>query len=90
MGFHISNRGGNRQLNFSAGSRFAPETQLRPDVLRAFAEPGQPPVSGAPSLLQDFRVNTFSIVAYTQAKLMIIVPDFGFDPACLCMLKRVP
>jgi hypothetical protein len=39
--------------------------------------------------LQNARVDAFSIIAYAQAKLAIVVPDFSFDPARLRMLKGV-
>jgi hypothetical protein len=74
------------QLNFGARSGFAPKIQSRPDLLRPFADSGQPPVSGARTFLEYFRVRPLSIIADTQAQQAIIVPNLGFDLTCI----RVP
>jgi hypothetical protein len=46
-------------------------------------------VSGAPALIQDFRVYALSIIADPQAKQMVIVPNLGLDPACTCVLESI-
>src|SRR5467141_1553847 len=89
VGFHVSNGGGNSQLNLCACFGFAPDIQSCPYLFRTFTDPGQPPVSGAPAFLQDSGVNALSIIPDTQAKLGVVVPDLGFDLTCLCVLERV-
>ena len=53
------------QLNFSPRASLTPEIQTRPDLLRTFPDSRQPPVSGAPALLQNFRVDAFPVIADT-------------------------
>ena len=59
----VSDGGGNSQFNFRTRSGFAPEFQLRADVFRTFTDSGKPPVSGAPALARDFRVDALAIIA---------------------------
>ena len=49
----------------------------------------QPPVSGAPAVLQDLRVDARSVIADTQAKRAIIVPNVGFDLTCMCVAESI-
>jgi hypothetical protein len=77
-------------LHFRTRAGFRPEIQSCTDLFRALADPGQPPVSGAPTLLQNSRVNAFSIVADAQTQQPITVPNFGFDPVCSRVLESIP
>jgi hypothetical protein len=47
-------------------------------------------MAGAAALLQDFRIDAFSIVTNMHAKHAPIVPNLRFDLFRLTMLKRVP
>jgi hypothetical protein len=40
-------------------------------------------VAGAPSLLQNFRVDAFSVIADAYPKPGAVIPDLGFDPVCI-------
>jgi hypothetical protein len=40
-------------------------------------------VSGAPALLQNFRVDAFPVIADAYAKPGVVVSDLGFDPVCI-------
>src|SRR5258707_12839456 len=82
--FRIRNSAGNRQLNLSSCSGFAPEIQLRPDALCALTHSRKPPVSGASA---DSGIDAFSVVANSQPKLILVVMHFDFNPACLSMVK---
>src|SRR5262249_17367536 len=80
----------NGQLNFRPRPGFGPNIESRSDSLRAFANSGYSPVSGASSLLDNFRVHAFSIIAKSQAKLIAVVTDLGFDHAGFGVTKRIP
>ena len=58
-------------------------------MLRSFPYAAHTPMPRCPASFQNARVNAFSVIAYAQAKLAIVVPDFNFDPARLRMLKGV-
>jgi hypothetical protein len=59
----VSDGGGNSQFNFRTRSGFAPEFQSRADLFCTFTDSGQPPVPGASTLIQDFQIYAFSIIA---------------------------
>src|SRR5215469_12487922 len=85
----VSNRSGNSQLDFRARSGFAPKTQLCANSLGAFMDAPEPPVSGAPAFLQDCRLNASSIIAYAQAKQVMIVMYLGFNLIGMSMLESI-
>ena len=89
MGFFISDIGRSGQLNFGARPGFAPEIQLRSDLLRTFTDSGQPPVPRAATLLQNFLINTLSIVAYEHAEQTAIVADLSFYLTRTRMVKGI-
>ena len=58
--------------------------------MRAFPPPGQSPVSGANAGLEDFGVDSFSIIADVQAELAALISDLYLDRPGLRVAKRVP
>jgi hypothetical protein len=46
-------------------------------------------VAGSLTLPQHGWVNTRPVVAHTQTQQMIVVPDFRFDPMCVCVLEGI-
>jgi hypothetical protein len=89
MRFFVGNGGWNRQLNFRACSGFTPKIQLCSYSLSTFTDARQPPVSGAPTFPQHFLGYALSIIADTQAKLVMIVSNLGFDLTRMCVLEGI-
>src|SRR5262249_26228294 len=58
-----------------------PELHLRADLLRALPDSLQPPVIGAPALLEDLRIDATPVVPNPQAKVPRVVGDFQLDAA---------
>src|SRR6266478_4297429 len=68
----VRDGGGNAQLHFRAGSQFAPEIHVPADAPGTLAHPGQAPVSGAPFVTKDARVNAASIIPDPYPKLPFV------------------
>jgi hypothetical protein len=85
----VGNGGRYTQLNLGAGSGFAPEIHACADLFRTFPDSGQPPVSGAPAVVQNFRVDAFSVVANAQAKPGVFISNLGFDLVCIGVPESV-
>src|SRR5215469_8687177 len=81
--------GGDGQFNFCARSGLAPIIQPCSDSPGTFSDPRQPPVSGATTFFQHSRVYTSSIIAYTQAKQVIIIANLSLDVTRVCVPKRI-
>ena len=47
-------------------------------------------MSGTPAGLEDFGVDSFSVVAHVQAELAALVADLHLDPFGLRVAERVP
>src|SRR5215813_9063011 len=89
VGFSVSNRRRNGQLDFRARSGFAPEIQSCSDQFCALPDSGQPPVSGTRALLENLSVDALAVVADSQAKQMIVITDLSLNAPCPCVPKRV-
>jgi hypothetical protein len=50
---------------------------------------GQAVVTGGPFSTKYFRVDALSVVADSHPKLALSVPDFPFDPRCMCVSERI-
>src|SRR5262249_42618301 len=85
----VSNGSRNGQLNFSAGARFAPNIQLRSDLLRSFPHTGKAPVPGCAAFGQDCRSDAFAIIADAQTKFVNIVSNLSFDLLRLRMAEGI-
>src|ERR1035441_3680606 len=85
----VSDGSGDGQLHFRAGSIFAPQLHLRSDPLGPLPDPGQPPMTGSRAILQNLRVNPFSIITDPQTEQIRAVLDCGLDPACASVLESV-
>src|SRR5580698_3542033 len=59
----IRDRSWNAQLDFRAGSKFAPDRQLRSDLFGTLADSWQAPVPGTSAVFNHAWVNALSIVA---------------------------
>src|SRR6266478_4399231 len=79
FGFAVSNCARNTQLNFRPSSVFAPNFQLSPKALGAFAHPRQPPVSCTRSLIGNLRIKPTPVVSNMQKKLGITVGNLRFN-----------
>ena len=54
------------------------------------SDSGQTPVPRTAALFKDFRIDALAIIAYSQSKLALVVPNLGFDlvaPACRNALR---
>ncbi len=85
----VSNSGGNGQLHFRSGARFAPEFESRSAAFRTLADPRQSPVPLARACLQDLTVDTLSVIANPQPEELAGVCDFRLDTARMCVLESV-
>src|SRR5580698_9146081 len=63
----VSNRAGEAQIDFRAGTRAAPNSQFRANLPGTFAHSRQAEVSGA-ALVQNFGWNAFTIISDSQAE----------------------
>src|SRR5271168_4715825 len=78
----------NAQLYLRTRSGFAPQLQLRADLLGALAHAWQTPVS-VPSGVKVLRVNPLSIIPDAQPKNTFAVGNLRFDLTCLCVAERI-
>ena len=85
----VSNSGRNGELRFRARARFAPESQPRPDALRALADARQSPVPRARAFLEKRAVDALSIVANPQPEKLATVRDLGLNAAGVRVVKGV-
>src|ERR1700756_2378320 len=85
----VSDGGRNEQLNFGAVSRLAPHFQTSPDSGGAFTDAAQPPVAESPTVFKHLRFDTLAIVANSQAKHGITVPNLGLDLTCVRVLISI-
>ena len=76
-------------FRFRARARFAPESQLRPDALRALADARQSPVPRARAFLEERAVDALSIVANPQPEKLATVRDLGLNAAGVRVVKGV-
>src|SRR4030095_13880264 len=89
VGGPVGGRGRYGQHRLGAGTRFAPEFQFAAQLIRAFPYARQPEMSGAPAGLEDFGINSFSVVADVHAELAAVIADLHLDPARLSVAERV-
>src|SRR5215469_18162171 len=75
----ISHRRRDRQLSFSTGTDLCPKIKCRSNTLSTFTDAAQSEMPYDSAFLQRLRVHTFSIVAYAQAKHVLLVSDLGLD-----------
>src|SRR5579864_7508714 len=75
----VGQRSWNRKFHLSAGTRLAPEIQVRTDLLCALAHAGNAKMSGLSAGLQDLGIDALAVVTHAQTKLILIVPDLYFD-----------
>src|SRR5258708_4255375 len=80
---------GDRQVNLSSGFRTAPQLQLRAHGLSAFSHSRQAPVVWAFTLSQDLGINTATIVADPQTKLLWMICDFHLHVKASGVTKSV-
>jgi len=88
-GSFVSDGGRNEQLNFGAVSRLAPHFQTRPNPVGAFTDAAQSPVPESPTFFKHLRFDTLAIVANSQAKHGITVPNLGLDATCVRVLISI-
>src|SRR5262249_39937793 len=88
-GLSVCNGSRDSQLDLCSGIVLTPHGQLAPNQLGAFMHPGQTVVSGARASLKNFCVNALSVVPDVQPKLPLVVSDFHFDPARVCMPEGI-
>jgi hypothetical protein len=85
----VSDGGGNDQLDLGAGIGLTPDSQFRPDKSRAFMHAGQTVMSVETALVQNLRVDSFSVVPDVHPKLPFVVMDIHFDSLGGCMTERI-
>ena len=76
-------------MNFGTRPGFTPDIELPSNPFRALPDSRQAPVPGPRALLEYAPVNAFSIVSNPQAKVTLIVADFGFDVAGMRVAESV-
>src|ERR1700678_409051 len=84
----VGNRSWNTQLYLRPSSQFAPNLQLRSDLLGPFTDSRQAPVPRTSSMFNDACVNAFAVVAEAQTKRFAI-GDFRLDMLGLRVVKGI-
>src|SRR6266581_3951011 len=85
---YVCNGPRNAQIYLSACSDLAPYIKSRADLLGTLAHAGQTPVT-IPSSIQEFRVDTLSVITDTQRKKAFAIRDLRFDSLCLCVVECI-
>jgi len=68
---------------------FTPDFQLPPKPLGPLSHPGQAPVSGTATLIENLSVNAIPIISYAQEKLSVAVCNFRFYAVRLSVTECV-
>src|SRR5215475_7558571 len=82
----VGNGSRNKQLNFSAFSRLAPQIEMSTDSVGTFTDSSQSPMPGSSTFFQHRRFDTFAIITNPQAQHVFAKANLGLDPLCVCML----
>src|SRR5262245_50981790 len=81
----IHRGGGDCKIHLGAQARLTPHVEMAADKRGALAHAGQAEVSG-PLFAEHRSLDALAVVSYPYLELLVVVPDFHFDPARL----RVP
>jgi hypothetical protein len=77
------------KLDLRTRISLAPNMEVTSQALAALAHSGKSPVGGTPTMREDVRIHTYSIIAHADREIYIPENNFGLDMAGLCMLVRV-